>query len=106
MHADLPSFRISSPWPRSVEVLLVEVRFVDQLGGTLFRMREEGKGGEVRCRGNFQLAGILFRMREEGKSGGESAKEHIKSCLNKYQYQSSFYIHSKSLVDRSIFAMI
>lgn len=28
------------------EVLLVEMRFVDLFGGTLYRMREEGKGGE------------------------------------------------------------
>ena len=47
MHADLPSFRISSPWPRPVEVSLVEVRFVDlTIRRNLLGMRQEGKGGE------------------------------------------------------------
>ena len=42
MHADLPSFRISS----SVASVGVEVRLADKVRRILIRMREEGKGGE------------------------------------------------------------
>ena len=44
MHADLPSFGISSPWPRCVEVLLVEMRFVDLFGGTLIEWGKKVRG--------------------------------------------------------------
>lgn len=48
MHADLPSFRISSPWPRSVEFGLPcggEVCW--SIWRNLNRVRQEGKGVKV-----------------------------------------------------------